>query len=90
MARDDRFYAFIIANTSRSRSHIRRVCVEKKSLRIFVALVTLVAGCTLYGFYGLLLQARHLRIESCARNAMSCAHPDAAGLLPTRATPIDG
>jgi len=63
MARDDRFYAFIIANSSRSRSHIRRICVEKKSLKIFVALTILVAGCTLYGFYGLLQQARHLRIE---------------------------
>ncbi|PWT82272.1 MAG: hypothetical protein C5B44_02395, partial [Acidobacteria bacterium] len=63
MARDDRFYAFIIANSSRSRSHIRRICVEKKSLKIFVALTLLVTGCTLYGFYGLLQQARHLRIE---------------------------
>jgi len=63
MARDDRFYAFIIDNTSRSRSHIRRFCVEKKSLRVFVALVTIVTGCTFYGFYGLLQQAKHLRIE---------------------------
>src|SRR5206468_9826553 len=63
MARDDRFYAFIIANTSRSRSQIRRICVEKKSLKIFIGLVVLVAGCTLYGFYGLLQQAQHLRIE---------------------------
>jgi murein DD-endopeptidase MepM/ murein hydrolase activator NlpD len=63
MARDDRFYAFIIAHTSRSRSQIRRICVQRKSLKIFALLITLVGGCSLYGFYGLLLQARHLRTE---------------------------
>jgi len=40
MAQDDRFYAFIVAGTSRSRSQIRRICVEKKALKIFAALVT--------------------------------------------------
>jgi murein DD-endopeptidase MepM/ murein hydrolase activator NlpD len=63
MTRDDRFYAFIIARTSRSRSQIRRICVEKKSLKIFAALLTVLVCCTLYGFYGLLQQAQHLRIE---------------------------
>lgn len=63
MARDDRFYAFIIAHTSRSRSQIRRICVQRKSLKIFAVLLTVVGGCSLYGFYGLLLQAQHLRTE---------------------------
>jgi murein DD-endopeptidase MepM/ murein hydrolase activator NlpD len=63
MAVDDRFYAFIIAHTSRSHSQIRRVCVEKKSIKIFVGLLVLLGGCTAYGFYGLLQQARHIRIE---------------------------
>jgi len=63
MARDDRFYAFIIAHTSRSRSQIRRICVQRKSLKIFAVLITLVGGCSVYGFYGLLLQARHLSTE---------------------------
>jgi murein DD-endopeptidase MepM/ murein hydrolase activator NlpD len=63
MAKDDRFYAFIIAHTSRSRSRIQRVCVDKKTLRIFSALaVVLVAG-LLYGFYGLTQQAAHLRTQ---------------------------
>ena len=63
MARDDRFYAFIIAHTSRSRSRIQRICVDKKALRIFsVVAVVLVAG-LLYGFYGLTQQAAHLRTE---------------------------
>src|SRR4030095_10892178 len=63
MDRDDRFYAFIIGGTSRSSSRIRRICVEKRSIRIFAALVVLVVGCTAYGFYGLVQQAKHLRIE---------------------------
>ncbi|MGH9971687.1 MAG: peptidoglycan DD-metalloendopeptidase family protein [Pyrinomonadaceae bacterium] len=63
MARDDRFYAFIIAHTSRSRSRIRRICVEKKSLELFTLAAALLFCCCLYGFYGLTQQAQHLRIE---------------------------
>jgi len=63
MARDDRFYAFIIAHTNRSRSQIRRICVQRKALKLFIALVVVLLGCSVYGFYGLLLQARHLRTE---------------------------
>lgn len=64
MPRDDRFYAFIIAHTSRSRSRIRRICVEKKWLKLFtITAVLLLSGC-LYGFYGLTQQALHLRIEN--------------------------
>lgn len=64
MPRDDRFYAFIIAHTSRSRSRIRRICVEKKWLKLFsVSAVIVFAGC-LYGFYGLTQQALHLHTEN--------------------------
>ncbi len=63
MARDDRFYAFIIPHTSRSRARIRRICVEKKWLKLF-ALVALILFCgCLYGFYGLTQQAQHFRTE---------------------------
>jgi len=63
MARDDRFYTLIIPRTSRSRARIRRICVEKKWLKLF-ALVSaiLFCGCS-YGFYGLTQQAQHFRIE---------------------------
>lgn len=64
MPRDDRFYAFIIAHTSRSRSRIRRICVGKKWFKLFtIAAVLLFFGC-LYGFYGLTQQALHLRTET--------------------------
>ena len=63
MTRDDRFYAFIVARTSRSRSHIRRICVHKRWLKAF-ALVLFAVTCGLvYGFYGLTQQAAHFRIE---------------------------
>src|SRR6266540_132902 len=63
MARDDRFYAFIIAHTPSSNSNIRRFCVEKRWLRMFVLLaITLLCG-ALYGFYGLTQQAAHFRTE---------------------------
>lgn len=63
MPRDDRFYAFIIAHTSRSRSRIRRVCVEKKWLKLFTLAGAFVLFGCLYGFYGLTQQALHFRIE---------------------------
>jgi murein DD-endopeptidase MepM/ murein hydrolase activator NlpD len=63
MARDDRFYAFIIAHTSRSRSKIRRFCVEKRWLKLFAMFASVLLCSSLYGFYGLTQQAAHLRIE---------------------------
>ena len=63
MIRDDRFYAFIVARTSRSRAHIRRICVHKRWLKAAgVVFVAVMAGLS-YGFYGLTQQAEHLRIE---------------------------
>lgn len=63
MTRDDRFYAFIVARTSRSRARIRRICVHKRWLKAS-ALVLFVVMCGLvYGFYGLTQQASHWRIE---------------------------
>jgi murein DD-endopeptidase MepM/ murein hydrolase activator NlpD len=63
MTRDDRFYAFIVARTSRSRSHIRRICVHKRWLKASVVVLFAVACGLVYGFYGLTQQAAHLRID---------------------------
>jgi murein DD-endopeptidase MepM/ murein hydrolase activator NlpD len=63
MTRDDRFYAFIVARTSRSRAHIRRICVHKRWLRAAVVALVVIGAALLYGFYGLTQQAAHLRIE---------------------------
>ncbi len=63
MARDDRFYAFVIAHTSRSRSQIRRFCVEKRWLKIFAILAILIFSGSLYGLYGLTQHAAHFIIE---------------------------
>lgn len=63
MVRDERFYAFIISYTSRSRSQIRRVCFNKKWLKLSGLFAFLVVASSIYGFYGLTQQAAHLRIE---------------------------
>ncbi len=63
MARDDRFYAFIIAHTPRPSSRIRRFCVNKRSLRLLAFAVTGLICASVYGFYGLTQQAAHLRTE---------------------------
>src|SRR5437660_11921946 len=63
MTRDDRFYAFIVARTSRSRAHIRRICVHKRWLKASAAGLFVILCGLMYGFYGLTQQAEHLRIE---------------------------
>ena len=63
MVRDDRFYAFIISYTSRSRSQIRRICLHKKWLKVSAAVAFLILGAALYGLYGLTQQSAHFRIE---------------------------
>src|ERR1044072_2174552 len=61
MAREDRFYAFIIADTSRPRSRVYRIRVEQRAVRLFF-LILLCGGVGLfYGLYGLTQQAAHLR-----------------------------
>src|SRR5215471_20000895 len=63
MTRDDRFYAFIVARTSKSRAHIRRICFHKRWLKASAAGLFVVMCGLMYGFYGLTQQAEHLRIE---------------------------
>jgi murein DD-endopeptidase MepM/ murein hydrolase activator NlpD len=63
MPRDDRFYAFMIAHTSRSRSRIQRIRVDKKALRIFSVVAVVLAVGLAYGLYGLTQQAAHLQTE---------------------------
>ena len=63
MARDDRFYAFIIAHTPRPDSRIRRFCVNKRTVRILVVTVAFLICASIYGFYGLTQQAAHIRTE---------------------------
>ena len=63
MAREDRFYSFIIAHTSRSRARVQRIRIEKKSVSIFIAASAVLAVCLVYGLYGLTQQAAQLRTE---------------------------
>src|SRR6202008_3064669 len=63
MAKEDRFYAFIIAHTSRSRARVQRIRVEKKSVTIFCAILALFGVGLFYVLYGLTQQAAHLRTE---------------------------
>jgi len=63
MAREDRFYAFIIAHTSRSRARVQRIRVEKRSVSIFCAALLLLTVGLFYGLYGLTQQAAHLRTK---------------------------
>lgn len=61
MAKEDRFYAFIIAHTSRAR--VQRIRVEKRLVTV-VGVVLLLLGVGLfYGLYGLTQHASHIRIE---------------------------
>src|SRR4026207_1184019 len=63
MARDERFYAFIIAHTSRSRARVQRIRIEKKLVTSAIGTAVVLALGLSYGLYGLTQQARHLRTE---------------------------
>jgi murein DD-endopeptidase MepM/ murein hydrolase activator NlpD len=63
MAKEDRFYAFIISHTSRSRARVQRIRVEKKSVTIFCTMLVVLGVGLFYGLYGLTQQAAHLRTE---------------------------
>jgi murein DD-endopeptidase MepM/ murein hydrolase activator NlpD len=64
MNRDERFYAFIVSKTNRSRSYVRRFSVHKRWVR-FSALAAAVLFCAAaYGVYGLTQQAAHMRVEA--------------------------
>src|SRR6201988_2633590 len=61
MARDDRFYPFIISHTFRSRSRIRRINIEKKVVRIVSGICVAIVVTLAFGLYGLTQHASHLR-----------------------------
>jgi murein DD-endopeptidase MepM/ murein hydrolase activator NlpD len=64
MTRDDRLYAFIVAHTSRSRSHIRRICIHKRWLRIATVAAALLLCAAGYGLYGIYREATHGSVAS--------------------------
>jgi murein DD-endopeptidase MepM/ murein hydrolase activator NlpD len=61
MARDDRFYAFIIAHTTRSKARVQRIRIDKRVVSTLFAAALVVALGLSYGLYGLTQQAAHLR-----------------------------
>ena len=63
MAREDRFYSFIIAHTTRSRARVQRIRVEKRLVTIVFAAVAVIGLGLVYGLYGLTQHAAHIRIE---------------------------
>ncbi|PYS74773.1 MAG: hypothetical protein DMF69_00810 [Acidobacteria bacterium] len=63
MAQEDRFYAFIIAHTSRSRARVQRIRVDKRVVTISAVVSLVIMAGLAYGFYGLTQQAAHLRTE---------------------------
>jgi murein DD-endopeptidase MepM/ murein hydrolase activator NlpD len=63
MNRDERFYAFIVSQTSRSRSYVRRVSIHKRWVKVSAVVVMFLFCAAAYGVYGLAREAAHLRVE---------------------------
>ncbi|MFN2415730.1 MAG: hypothetical protein ABR603_11345, partial [Pyrinomonadaceae bacterium] len=63
MNRDERFYAFIVSQTSRSRSYVRRVSIHKRWVKASALVAAFLFCAAAYGVYGLTREAVHLRIE---------------------------
>jgi len=61
MPKEDRFYAFIIAHTSRSRARVQRIRVERRVVSISCVIAAVVIAGLVYGLYGLTQQTAHLR-----------------------------
>jgi len=63
MNRDERFYAFIVSKTSRTRSRVRRFSIHKRWVKASAFVVACLFCAAAYGVYGLAREAAHLRIE---------------------------
>ena len=63
MTRDDRYYAYFVAPTSRSRANIRRISLSKRWLKAAACLLCVMFMGSLFGMYGLVQQARKFLIE---------------------------
>jgi murein DD-endopeptidase MepM/ murein hydrolase activator NlpD len=63
MNRDERFYAFIVSQTSRSRSYVRRVSIHKRWVKASALVAAFLFCAAAYGVYGLTREAVHLRVE---------------------------
>ncbi|HEY6803845.1 MAG TPA: M23 family metallopeptidase [Pyrinomonadaceae bacterium] len=63
MAKDEKFYSFIIAHTSRSRARVQRIRIEKRVISIATAVGVAIATLLVFGLYGLTQQANHFRTE---------------------------
>lgn len=63
MTRDDRLYAFFVAQTSRSRSRIRRISIHKRWVKVAAVASALVVCAAFYGLFGLYREATHLRVR---------------------------
>lgn len=63
MNRDERFYAFIVSKTSRSRSYVRRFSIHKRWVKASALVAAFLFCAAAYGVYGLTREAVHIRIE---------------------------
>lgn len=63
MTPDDRYYAYFVAPTSRSRANIRRISLSKRWLKAAACLLCVMFMGSLFGMYGLVQQARKFLIE---------------------------
>jgi len=63
MPKEDRFYAFIIAHTSRSRARVQRIRVERRVVSISCVITVVMIAGLVYGLYGLTQQTAHLRTQ---------------------------
>ena len=63
MNRDERFYAFIVSQTSRSRSYVRRFSIHRRWVKASAFVAALLFCAAAYGVYGLTQQAVRVSIE---------------------------
>jgi murein DD-endopeptidase MepM/ murein hydrolase activator NlpD len=63
MNRDDRLHAFIVAQTSRTRSQVRKISIHKRWLKIAAACFAALMLTAVYGIYSAIRRANELHVE---------------------------
>lgn len=64
MNRDERFYAFVVSRTSRSRARIRRISIHRRWVKASAILCALVICAAAYGFYGIAQSIAQRQVEA--------------------------
>lgn len=63
MNRDDRLYAFVLAQTSRTRTQVRRIAIHKRWLKFSAVCAVALVSAAVYGLFSITQRVKQLSVE---------------------------